>query len=148
MTKHLPCMPTWHLQYLCFAFVLRQAHCNWVDRADRGGPAWQSGFVQEPCAEMQQNLLLFKIYYYEWCKGTSLLLQIWDPQGGAVLIHSLSMKSRKRLPREVHLSPVPALFVTSLTDWWAHVGSTHGPAFAAFSHRFQKLHGDQIRKKH
>ena len=37
--------------------MLRLAHCNWVDRADRIGPACQSGLVQQPCAEMQQNLL-------------------------------------------------------------------------------------------
>ena len=57
MTKHLPCIPIWHLQYFCFVFVLGLAQFNWVDSADRDGPACQSGLVQEPCAEMQQNLL-------------------------------------------------------------------------------------------
>ena len=34
-------MPTWHLQYLCFVFVLQQAHYSWWARADRGGPVCQ-----------------------------------------------------------------------------------------------------------
>ena len=41
MMKHLPHMSTFHLQYLCFVFVLQQAHFSWWARADRGGPVCQ-----------------------------------------------------------------------------------------------------------
>ena len=57
MMKHMPHMSTLHLQYLCFVFVLRQAHFNWVGQGHRGGPACQSVILHEACAEMQRNLL-------------------------------------------------------------------------------------------
>ena len=33
MTKHLPCTPALHLQYLCCVFMLKQAHFSWVGRS-------------------------------------------------------------------------------------------------------------------
>ena len=39
MVKHLPYMPTLHLQYLCFVFVLQQTHFNWVGQ---GRSRWSS----------------------------------------------------------------------------------------------------------
>ena len=39
MMKHMPHKSTLHLQYLCFVFVLRQAHFNWVGQ---GRSRWSS----------------------------------------------------------------------------------------------------------
>ena len=50
MMKHLPCMPTLHLQYLCFVFMRNKHTLTGWARADWDGPARQTGFVQEPCA--------------------------------------------------------------------------------------------------
>ena len=66
------------------------------------------------------------------CEGNAFLLQICSPQCTAVLVHSLSRKSREGLAHDVfdpfptHASPI--CNVTD-TDCWTQNGSTHVHVF-------------------
>ena len=77
---------------------------------------------------------LFHQYFYF---HLFVLLTIWAPQGPARLVHSLPMKSRKRVTCDLfHMTATHASLVYDITDTdcWAQKGSTHGHVFKTFKH--------------